>query len=143
LDGAWFHRCSSSSRGFVRLVNRTNLLHSFLNMFYCLSLHVSGNYMPIIRRKFRTYATTGICHSIQGVTGGTDQTSGGCSLCQTIPKNPKIPISKVQWLRRYRPEKSVDFFGVCYCTLSVTSYSSHSYVISRCSLQWPWLRTIC
>ena len=22
-------------------------------------------------------------------------------------------ISKVQWLRRYRPEKSVDFFGVC------------------------------
>ena len=22
---------------------------------------------------------------IQGVTGGTDQTSGGCSLCYTIP----------------------------------------------------------
>ena len=50
---------------------------------------------------------------IQGVTGGTDQTSGGCSLCQTITKKPKTPISKVQWLRRYRPEKSVEYFGVC------------------------------
>ena len=33
---------------------------------------------------------------IQGVTGGTDQTSGGCSLCETIPKKPKTPISKVE-----------------------------------------------
>ena len=30
---------------------------------YCFSLHVSGNYMPIIRRKYRTYVTPGICHS--------------------------------------------------------------------------------
>ena len=28
-------------------------------------------------------------------------------------EKPKTPISKVQWLRRYRPEKIVDFFGVC------------------------------
>jgi len=34
-------------------------------MFYCFSLHVSGNYVPIIRRKYRTYATPGICHSTQ------------------------------------------------------------------------------
>jgi hypothetical protein len=34
-------------------------------------------------------------HNIQGVTGGTDQNSGGCSLCSTIQKNPKTPISKV------------------------------------------------
>ena len=28
--------------------------------------------------------------NIEAVTGGTDQTSGGCSLCYTIPKkNPK------------------------------------------------------
>ena len=33
---------------------------------------------------------------IQGVTGGTDQTSGGCSLCETIPKKPKTPIPKVE-----------------------------------------------
>ena len=50
---------------------------------------------------------------IQCVPGGKDLTSGECSLGQTIPKNLKTPISKVQWLRRYWPEKSVDFFGVC------------------------------
>ena len=33
---------------------------------------------------------------IQVVTGGRDQTSGGCSLCETIPKKPKTPISKVE-----------------------------------------------
>jgi len=32
---------------------------------YCSSLHVSGNHVPIIRRKHCTYATPGICHSIQ------------------------------------------------------------------------------
>ena len=31
---------------------------------YCFSLHVSGDYVPIIRRKYRTYATPGIRHSI-------------------------------------------------------------------------------
>ena len=33
---------------------------------------------------------------IQRVTGGTDQTSGGCSLCETISKKTKTPISKVE-----------------------------------------------
>ena len=37
---------------------------------------------------------------IQGVTGGMCETSGECSLGQTIPKNPKTPISKVERLRR-------------------------------------------
>ena len=27
-------------------------------------------------------------------------------------EKPQNTLSKVQWLRRYRPEKSVDFFGV-------------------------------
>ena len=43
---------------------------------------------------------------IQGVTGGRDQTSGECSLGQTIPIKTKTPIAKVQWLRRNWPEKS-------------------------------------
>ena len=42
---------------------------------------------------------------IQSLIGGTDQTSVGCSLGHTIPIQPKTPISKVQWLRRYWPEK--------------------------------------
>ena len=33
------------------LVNRTNLVHSFSHYVYCFPLHVSGNYVPIIRRK--------------------------------------------------------------------------------------------
>jgi hypothetical protein len=37
---------------------------------------------------------------IYGVTGVKDQTSGECSLCLTIPKKPKTPISKVERLRR-------------------------------------------
>ena len=44
-------------------VNRTNWVHKFSLYVYCFSLHVSGNYVPIIKRKFRTYATPGICHS--------------------------------------------------------------------------------
>jgi hypothetical protein len=44
------------------------------------------------------YLTSLFSHShkeeanIQGVTGGRDQTSGGCSLCETIPKKPKTHI---------------------------------------------------
>ena len=38
---------------------------------------------------------------------------GRVFLMLNYTKNPKTPISKVQWLRRYRPEKCVDFFGVC------------------------------
>jgi hypothetical protein len=32
---------------------------------YCFSLYVPGNYVPIIRRKYRTHATPGIYHSIK------------------------------------------------------------------------------
>ena len=39
-------------------------------------------------------------YNMQGVTGGTDQTLGGCSLCYTVPKNPKTPISKVERFQR-------------------------------------------
>ena len=46
------------------LANRTKLTHKFSEYVYCFSIHVSGNYVPIIRRKYRTYATPLICHSI-------------------------------------------------------------------------------
>jgi len=32
---------------------------------FIVCLHVSGNYVPIIMRNYRTYATPGISHSIQ------------------------------------------------------------------------------
>jgi hypothetical protein len=33
-------------------------------MFYFYSLHVSGDYVPIIRRIYCINATSGICHSV-------------------------------------------------------------------------------
>ena len=45
--------------------------------------------------KIQFYKYEQIVVYIRGVTGGTDQTSGGCSLCYTIPIQPKTPISKV------------------------------------------------
>ena len=41
-----------------------------------------------------------ISEDIQGVPGGMDKTTGECSLCCTIPIQPKTPISKVERLRR-------------------------------------------
>jgi len=55
-----FFDCAS----LCNLVNRTNLVRKFSSYAYCFSLHVSGNYVPIIRRKYRTHATSGISHSI-------------------------------------------------------------------------------
>jgi hypothetical protein len=39
----------STSRATVNLVNKTNLVHSSLYVYF-YSLHVSGNHVPIIRR---------------------------------------------------------------------------------------------
>ena len=94
--------------------------------------------MNMWRMRITCWITTAAhTHNLQGVTGGTDQTSGECSLGQTIPIKPKTPISKVERLRRYWPEKRVDFFGVCVLYLSVSSYSPllvlNSYVIVRFS----------
>ena len=67
-----------------------------------------------------------IRYVIQGVTGGTDQTLGECSLGQTIPIKPKTTISKVERLRRNWTEKRVDLFGVCvlYSVRNVTLHST-------------------
>ena len=46
------------------LVNKTNLVHNLSWYIYLFSLHVSGNYVPIIRRNICIYATLGICHSV-------------------------------------------------------------------------------
>ena len=53
--------------------------------------------------KFLYYAPSSVLQldtgAIQGVTGGMCETSGECSLGQTIPIYPKTPISKVERLR--------------------------------------------
>jgi hypothetical protein len=46
------------------LVNKTNLVHNFSWYVYFFSVHVSGDYVSIIRRNNCIYATLGICHSV-------------------------------------------------------------------------------
>jgi hypothetical protein len=46
------------------LVNKANLVHIFSWYIYFFSLHVSGNYVRIIRRNNCIYATHDICHSV-------------------------------------------------------------------------------
>ena len=46
------------------LVNKANLVHNFSQYVYFFSLHVSGDYVPIIRRNNCIYTTLRICHSV-------------------------------------------------------------------------------
>ena len=46
------------------IVNKVSLVHSFSLYVYFFSLHVSGNYVPIIRRNNCIYATLGICYPV-------------------------------------------------------------------------------
>jgi len=43
---------------------KTQLLHLVVLISLLQSLHVSGNYVPIIRRNNCVYATLGTCHSV-------------------------------------------------------------------------------
>ena len=59
--------CSVDRAALYNLVNITILANKFSEYVYCFSLHVSSIYVPIIRRKYLTYATSGISHSIYRV----------------------------------------------------------------------------
>ena len=78
------------------------------------------------------------CYQIQGVTGGTDQTSGECSLGQTIPTLPKTHTYIQSWAvtEILAREKS----GLLWCLRTVLVgvvilplLELNSYVIVRCS----------
>ena len=46
------------------LVNKANLVHNFSQYVYFFSLHVLGDYVPIIRRNNCIYETLGTCYSV-------------------------------------------------------------------------------
>ena len=52
--------CVVDRASLYNLVNRTNLVHRFSYCVYSFSLHVPDKHVPIIRRKYLTYATPGI-----------------------------------------------------------------------------------
>ena len=128
-------------------------LCSKLYMF-CIGLMMAELRPKRVALMWTDFAYFDHCVDIQDVPGGKDLTSGECSLGQTIPVKPKTPISKVQWLRRYRPEKVWTSLVSAYCTLSVTSYSAYpldhngmSPVYFSCiptllldAAERPWLR---
>ena len=59
-----FFLCFVNCASLYNLVNKTNLVHYFSCMFISFySLHVSGNYVPSIRRNNCINGTPGICHS--------------------------------------------------------------------------------
>jgi len=46
------------------LVNKANLVHKFSFYVYFFSLHVSGDYVPIISRNNCIYEALGTCYSV-------------------------------------------------------------------------------
>jgi hypothetical protein len=59
-----FFLCFVDWASLYNLVNKANLVLSFSYYVYFFSLHVSGDYVPIIRRNNCIYAALGICHSV-------------------------------------------------------------------------------
>ena len=56
--------CFVDHASLYNLANIANLVHNSSQYVYFLSLHVSGNYVPIIRRNDCIYGTLRICHSV-------------------------------------------------------------------------------
>ena len=56
--------CFVDRPSLYNLVHKANLMHNFLYYVFFFSLHVSGNYVPIIRRNNCIYETLGTCYSV-------------------------------------------------------------------------------
>jgi len=57
--------CFVDGASLYNLVNKTKLVHNFSQYIYIhLSLHVSGDYGPIIREKNSVYVTIGTCYFV-------------------------------------------------------------------------------
>ena len=56
--------CFVDRASLYNLVNKANLVHNFSWYVYLFSVHVSGDYVPIIGRNNSVYATLGTCYSL-------------------------------------------------------------------------------
>jgi hypothetical protein len=55
--------CFVDRASLYNLVNKANLAHNLFLVYIYQSLHVSGDYVPIIRRNNCVNATLGTCYS--------------------------------------------------------------------------------
>jgi hypothetical protein len=60
----FFFLCFVDRASLCNLANKANLVLSFSYYVYFFSLHVSGDYVPIIRRNNCIFATLGTCSSL-------------------------------------------------------------------------------
>ena len=82
-----FVDCSS----LYNLVNKAKLVHSFSYHVYFFSIHVSGDYVPIIRRNNCMYATLGTCYSVWMTLWYAYQTVRQCRINTVVsPDNGHI-----------------------------------------------------
>jgi hypothetical protein len=94
---AWFsiiirHAVNAEMSSFV---NRTNLVYKFSYYIYCFTLHVSGIYVPIIRRNNCIYTTPGIFHSVWMTVwyAGRDETASSLHYRQSSIQSDKCQVS--------------------------------------------------
>ena len=80
------------STEFYKRVRHERSVHTGVYMLIMLNIHCTSG-IPLKHFPCKRMAARS---RIRGVAGRTDQTSGGCSLGETIPKKPKTPISKVE-----------------------------------------------
>jgi len=66
--------CFVNRAPLYNLVNKAKSVQNFSQYVYIFSLHVSGDYVPIIRRNNCIYVTLGICHSVWMNLWSVDQT---------------------------------------------------------------------
>ena len=125
--------CFVDRASLYNLANKTNLVQNFTWYIYFFSLHVSGNYVPIIRRNNCIYATLGMCHSHRQTSHLYKVTSTKCRIDTVISPD----YGHIAARNMYRKEinilrKIVHKVGFIYKTFqSARSYTIKSQTIIR------------
>ena len=105
-------------------------MHYFFQYIYFFSLHVSGNYLPIIRSRNSIYATLGVCHSVWM----TVWYAGWIPLCIT-DSHPQRVTNKYQVSHRY------SYFSWWWAhSRPKHVLKGNKYTKKNCAPSWPYLQ---
>ena len=124
------------------LVDKGNWVHNLFSVRLFFSVHVSVNYMPIIRRNTFIYATLGVCHSVwmtvwyaPGILYMFQATmwpsSGETTLCMRHLMYVIVWIT-VCYVGAYAPtyQSSTQWHGVFHCVDGCLVCTPHSLSVS-------------